>query len=130
MFAFALEGVPMPPTLGNGKICYIALPATDIARSSDFYRNVFDWNIRKRDDGSISFDDGVGEVSGVWTLRLAPTQPGLLIYIMVNSATETIDKIIANSCEIVQPIGGDPGEITAHFRDPGGNILGIYQQHT
>jgi hypothetical protein len=25
----------MPPTLMNGKICYIEMPATDIARSSD-----------------------------------------------------------------------------------------------
>ncbi len=28
----------MPPTLANGKICYIEMPATDIARSSDFYK--------------------------------------------------------------------------------------------
>jgi hypothetical protein len=28
----------------------------------------------------------------------------------------------------VQPIGGDPGEKTARFRDPGGNVLGLYQE--
>jgi predicted enzyme related to lactoylglutathione lyase len=120
----------MPPTFGNGKICYIELPATDPTRSADFYAKVFDWNIRKRDDGSISFDDGVGEVSGVWTTHRTPASPGLLIHIMVDSATETIKKIIANGCEIAQPIGADAPEITAHFRDPGGNILGIYQQPT
>ena len=37
----------MPPTLANGKICYIEMPATDIARSADFYKRVFGWNIRK-----------------------------------------------------------------------------------
>ena len=26
----------MPPTLANGKICYIEMPTTDIARSADF----------------------------------------------------------------------------------------------
>jgi len=26
----------MPPTLGNGKICYIEMPAIDVARSADF----------------------------------------------------------------------------------------------
>jgi len=26
----------MPPTFANGKICYIEMPATDIARSADF----------------------------------------------------------------------------------------------
>jgi len=38
----------MPPTIGNGKICYIELPATDPARSSEFYKQVFGWNIRTR----------------------------------------------------------------------------------
>ena len=36
----------MPPTLGNGKICYIEIPATDIARSADFYSRDFGWHIR------------------------------------------------------------------------------------
>ena len=54
----------MAPTFANGKICYIEVPATDIARSSNFYKQVFGWNIRKRGDGSTSFDDTVGQVSG------------------------------------------------------------------
>jgi predicted enzyme related to lactoylglutathione lyase len=121
----------MPPTYANGKICYIDFPATDIARSADFYAKVFGWNVRQRGDGATSFDDGVGQVSGTWSLGRPPsTEPGLLLYIMVDSATETIDKIVANGCEIVQPIGADAPEITARFRDPGGNILGIYQEPT
>ncbi len=118
----------MPPTFGNGKICYIQIPAKDIDRSSAFYQKVFGWNIRKRSDGTVSFDDGVGQVSGVWVLNHPPsTQPGLLIYIMVDNAAETADRIIANGGQIVQPIGADLPEITARFLDPGGNILGIYQ---
>ena len=121
----------MPPTYANGKICYIDLPATDIARSADFYAKVFGWNIRTRGDGSTSFDDGVGQVSGTWSLGHPPsTTPGLLLYIMVDSATETIDKIVANGCEIVPTIGGEVPEITARFRDPGGTVLGIYQEPT
>ena len=58
----------MPPTFGNGKICYIEIPATDVARSADFYAKVFGWNVRRRGDGSTAFDDGVGEVSGTWVL--------------------------------------------------------------
>lgn len=118
----------MPPTHGNGKICYIDMPAADIARSSDFYKNVFGWKIRQRGDGATAFDDGVGEVSGTWTFGRPPsTQPGLLVYIMVDSVAATIDQIVTNGCQIVQPIGADAPEITARFRDPAGNILGIYQ---
>jgi hypothetical protein len=31
----------MPPTLANGKVCYIEIPAVDIPRSTDFYAKVF-----------------------------------------------------------------------------------------
>ena len=30
--------------------------------------------------------------------------------------------------EVVQPIGADHPEITARFRDPGGNVIGLYQE--
>ena len=119
----------MPPTLANGKICYVEMPATDIARSADFYRRVFGWQIRQRGDGSTAFDDSVGEVSGTWVVGRAPAEnPGLLIYVMVNSVAATVDLVVANGGEIVQPIGGDAPEITARFRDPGGNVIGIYQE--
>ena len=119
----------MPPTIGNGKICYLQIPTTDIARSADFYHRVFGWSIRERGDGRIAFDDGVGEVSGEWVLGRPPSsQVGLLIYIMVDSVAATADLILANGCEIVQAIGGDAPEITARFRDPGGNVIGIYQE--
>ena len=119
----------MPPTSANGKICYIEMPATDIARSADFYRRVFGWNIRKRGDGSTAFDDTTGEVSGTWVLGRPPAEkPGLLFYIMVDSVTATVDAVVANGCEIVQAIGADTPEITARFRDPSGNVIGLYQQ--
>jgi predicted enzyme related to lactoylglutathione lyase len=119
----------MPPTFGNGKICYIEIPATDIARSADFYHRVFGWNTRKRGDGSTAFDDAVGQVSGTWVLGRPPASaPGLLVYVMVDSVAAALDLIVANGGEIVQPIGADAPEITARFRDPAGNVLGLYQQ--
>ena len=119
----------MPPTLSNGKICYLEIPATDVARSSDFYKKVFDWNMRQRGDGATAFDDAVGEVSGAFVLGRPPgSAPGLMIYIWVESAAATVEAIIANGGEIVQAIGGDAPEITARFRDPGGNVIGIYQE--
>ena len=117
------------PTLANGKVCYIEIPALDIDASANFYKSVFGWNSRRRGDGSLAFDDGVGEVSGTWVLgRKAMTEPGLLIYIMVDSVAATIDAVIENGGLIVQPIGGDAPEITARFSDPAGNVLGLYQE--
>jgi hypothetical protein len=119
----------MPPTIGNGKICYIELPAVDVARSADFYARVFGWKIRKRGDGATAFDDAVGEVSGAWVLGRPPaSQPGLMVYVMVDSVAATVDAVVANGGEIVQPIGADAPEITARFRDPAGNVIGLYQE--
>jgi len=119
----------MPPTFGNGKVCYLELPATDIARSAEFYRRVFGWKTRQRGDGHLAFDDGVGEVSGTWVLGRAPSStPGILVYLMVDSVAATLESVVASGGEVVQPIGADAPEITARFRDPGGNVLGLYQQ--
>jgi uncharacterized protein len=119
----------MPPTLVNGKICYIEMPATEVARSADFYKKVFGWNIRQRGDGHTAFDDTTGEVSGAWVLGRPPSgKPGLLFYVMVDSVATTVDAVVAHGGEIVQPIGADAPEITARFRDPGGNVIGLYQQ--
>ncbi len=116
------------PTYGNGKICYIEMAATDVDRSATFYKAVFGWNIRKRGDGAIAFDDGVGEVSGSWVKGRTPaTSPGLLVYIMVDDMEKTIEAVIANGGTIVQPVGMDAPEITARFSDPAGNIIGLYQ---
>jgi predicted enzyme related to lactoylglutathione lyase len=119
----------MTPTLENGKICYVEIPATNVQHSAEFYEKVFDWRIRQRGDGAIAFDDSVGAVSGTWVTGRPPaTTPGLLIYIMVDSVAATIDTIIAQGGELVQPIGADAPEITARFRDPAGNVIGLYQQ--
>lgn len=119
----------MPPTSANGKICYIEMPATDIARAADFYQKVFGWNVRKRGDGATAFDDTVGEISGAWVPGRPPAStPGLLFYIMVDSVEQAVEAVKANGGEIVQPIGVDAPGITARFRDPGGNVIGLYQE--
>jgi uncharacterized protein len=119
----------MPPTSANGKICYIELPATDIVRSSAFYQKTFGWNVRTRPNGSVAFDDTTGQVSGSWVIGRPPASaPGILFYIMVDSVEASLAAVAKNGCEIVQKIGMDAPEITARFRDPGGNIIGLYQE--
>lgn len=118
----------MPPTMANGKICYVEIPALDVPRSAAFYAAVFGWGTRQRGDGSTAFDDAVGEVSGTWvTGRPASTAPGLLIYVMVDSVASTLDAVVANGGRIVQPIGMDAPEVTARISDPAGNVIGLYQ---
>src|SRR6266850_7359438 len=119
----------MPPTFSNGKICYLEIPAIDVPQSVAFYEAVFGWHIRLRGDGSTAFDDSVGEVSGTWVTGRPPTRDaGMLVYIMVDSVAKTIDAVVAHGGELVQPIGMDAPEVTARFRDPAGNVIGLYQE--
>jgi len=52
------------------------------------------------------------------TGRPQSPEPGLLLYVMVDSVEVTADAVVANGGEIVQPIGADAPKITARFRDP------------
>src|SRR3954471_15977003 len=91
------------PELRSGKICYVELPAADVAASADFYRTVFGWSIRRRGDGSLAFEDTVGGVSGTFVPDRAPAaDPGLLVYVMVADARGAVERIVAAGGRLVR----------------------------
>ncbi len=61
------------------------------------------------------------------SIRPPSTTPGLLIYIWCDSVAATIKAVLTHGGELVQDIGADAPEITARFRDPGGNVVGLYE---
>ena len=116
-------------TQRHGKVTYLEIPATDPQVSADFFNKVFNWNIRERGDGVIAFDDTLKEVSGAFiTGRTSSTDAGVVIYIMVDDAEETMAALREQNAQILQPLGFDAPEITAWFADPAGNRFGIYQK--
>ncbi len=116
------------PIFANGKICYLEIPALDIAISARFYEVVFGWHIREDGGGNKSFDDSTGQVSGMWiTGRPPATNPGIMISIMVNSIADTIKLIVENDGKIVQAPGATSTEQVALFSDPAGNVFCLYQ---
>lgn len=120
---------PPPPTIRSGKICYLEIPAVDVQSSARFYERAFGWTIRHRGTGRPSFDDTTGQVSGAWvTDRAADGEPGILVHIMVADAAAAAEAVVAAGGDIVLPPGQYGGEVLARFRDPAGNLLGIYQQ--
>jgi uncharacterized protein len=117
------------PGYRTGKICYIEIPAKDVKQSADFYNRVFGWQTRQRGDGSTAFDDTVNEVSGTWVRgRPVAAEPGIMVYIMVASAARAVEAIRSAGGEIVDHVEPRAPEVVATFRDPAGNLIGIYQQ--
>ena len=117
------------PTWRTGKICYVEIPAVDVARSAGFYRQAFGWRMRTRGDGATAFDDTVGQVSGTFVVGPPPAaEPGFVVYIMVADAAAALAAVQAAGGEIVRPVDPGAAEVFAWFKDPGGNVLGVYQQ--
>ena len=113
----------------HGKICYVEIPSSNIEQSADFYMNSFGWQMRKRGDGATAFDDTMGQVSGSFAMGRNPSEaPGILFYIMVDDVEAMCETVKRYGGTIVQPVGKDAPEITARFRDPSGNIIGLYQE--
>jgi predicted enzyme related to lactoylglutathione lyase len=120
------------PNYATGKICYLEIPATDVEASAAFYEAVFGWSLRRRGDGELAFDDTVGEVSGSWVTGRPPTSdPGLVVHVMVDDIEAALARVVERGGEVVTPVtwlGEKEGY--AIFRDPAGNILGVYQEAT
>ncbi len=49
---------------------------------------------------------------------------------MVAQMEQAMKVAVDHGGEIVDPVGKHLPEIMAKFRDPGGNIFGLYQDHT
>jgi hypothetical protein len=117
------------PTLATGKICYLEIPTTDRERSVAFYRDAFGFALRERGDGSIAFDDSVGEVSGSWVTDRPPSaQPGIIAYVMAADIGAMLDAVRRAGGQIAVDV--DPGsrEKFAHVLDPSGNLIGVYEE--
>jgi predicted enzyme related to lactoylglutathione lyase len=112
----------------HGHVSYLEIPAVDAEQSAAFYEAIFGWTIHRRDTGRRSFDDGSGDLSGAWvTGRAASSEPGLLPYIYVDHIDTVVARVTARGGEIVKPPFPEGDLWVATFRDPAGNLMGIWQ---
>jgi len=117
--------------LPRPRLCYIEIPSVDLGESIAFYENVFGWNIRHRNSEHPSFDDATKDISGAWVLgREISRKPGLLPYIWVDRVDTTLALVRQHGGELLAlPHPDSPGgEWIATFRDPAGNVIGLYQE--
>ncbi len=114
-----------------GAITYLHVPAADVRAAAAFYRDVFGWSINGLDSDRPSFDDASGLLSGAWISKhLVAAEPGLLPYIYVADIGATVAEIVAHGgATLTEPFA--EGLLTvATFRDPAGNVIGIWHDTT
>ena len=115
--------------LPRPRLCYVEIPAKDTRASAGFYEAVFGWSIRDRDSGHPSFHYPQGDVSGAWvTGRAVSREAGLLLYIWVDSIDEMLPLIEKAGGETVAKPQHMGNMWIATFRDPAGNVVGLYQE--
>ena len=103
--------------------------STDVAKSADFYRKVFGWNVRTRGDGEVAFDNRAGQLSGAWILgRHAFEGTRLTIHFMVDDIEAAMKLVKEKGGEITHRVGRHAPEITAEFPDSSGNVFSLYQE--
>lgn len=117
------------PHFADGKICYIEIPCAEPAAASAFYATVFGWQLRQRADGSVAFDDGVGEVSGTWVTGRPPSgEAGVVIHVMVGEIDPALARVRSAGGHVVREVDPAHSEVFAHIQDPFGNLFGVYEQ--
>lgn len=116
------QGIARP-----GKLSYMQIPAVDALKSADFYRAVFGWTVGDNPE-HVSFSDTTGELIGAWvTDRAIANEPGILPYIYVSDVRATLEALTARGGQVVTPPYPEGTLTVATFRDPAGNVLGIWQ---
>lgn len=112
----------------SGGVSYLRVPANDPEATAVFYRDVFGWTVdTTRPDPS--FEDGTGHVIGHFVSGLAVAgEAGVRPYVYVDSVDDTLDLVGANGGRVVEPAYAEGDLRVATFRDPAGNVVGVWQR--
>jgi uncharacterized protein len=123
------SGADVDPRISRpGGVSYLEIPAEDPQQSGVFYEAVFGWRV-DADREEPSFEDGTGHVIGHFVRDLpAAGEAGVRPYVFVARVDETLDKVIAAGGEVVTAPYPEGDLWVARFRDPSGNVLGVWQQ--
>jgi predicted enzyme related to lactoylglutathione lyase len=114
-------------THSHHSIDYVEIYVDDVAAAKAFYGGAFGWRFNDYgpDYSGIQAPDGDGEVGGISVGGTSGSSPLVLV----------ISDNLDDSLQAVQDAGGElaegpfdyPGGRRFHFRDPSGNVLGVFQ---
>ena len=110
------------------KVAWFEVVGSDGQQLRDFYGQIFGWNFQMGDDPSMDYgmtnpgETGIG--GGVGT---SPAGGHAMFYVEVDDPQETLDRIVAAGGEVAMPVTELPMVTFAQFRDPEGNLVGLFK---
>jgi uncharacterized protein len=116
----------------NNKVVHFEIPCDDPKKTMDFFTNVFGWKFIQF--GTMDYwtvmtgDEKSPGINGGLMKKLDPQQP-VVNSINVASVDEYVKKIESSGGQVVVPKMAIPSVgWLAYFKDPDGNIHGIYEE--
>lgn len=108
----------------ENQIDYVELPASNIARTKDFYTGVFGWKFEDYGPDYCSFFDG--RLAGGFTTETPAPARGLLLVFYARDLAAMQERIKNAGGTIVKATFSFPGGRRFHFADPNGNELAVW----
>jgi hypothetical protein len=105
-------------------IDYIEFHATDIAKTKQFYGDVFGWKFEDYGPEYTSFADG--RIAGGFCKGAVTAGAGPLVVIYVDDLEAAVLSVKAAGGRITKAIFSFPGGSRFHFTDPSGNELAAW----
>jgi predicted enzyme related to lactoylglutathione lyase len=107
------------------RISYLELPAKDVAGTRDFYAQVFGWAFTDYAPHYAATTNGDTDL-GINGSTEEHAITLLLPLVEVQDLEAAFARVTASGGEITVPIFAFPGGRRFHFRDPAGNVLGVF----
>jgi len=122
----------------HGTLNYIQIPAADLDESTAFYEAVFGWSVTRSPTVAAEleqtsypeFADSTGKVGGAFVLGRRPSQEaGILPCVLVQDIDETLRAVVDNGGKVATSRTAivEVVDSEAAFRDPAGNMIGLFE---
>jgi predicted enzyme related to lactoylglutathione lyase len=107
---------------------YVEINVTDLPAARAFYEQAFGWEFNDYGPTYAGIRSATGdeEVGGLNAER-EPQPGGPLVLLWSDDLDGSVDAVAAAGGEVTEGPYDYPGGRRFHFRDPSGNVLGVYQ---
>jgi predicted enzyme related to lactoylglutathione lyase len=116
---------------------WIEIRTRDAGAAARFYEAVFGWRVVARDDSEgteyLIFDTGEAPRAqnlrrGAIRLAAGEEAPGVVVYVLVEDIDGVLAQVEEAGGEVAVPKTPQEESYKAYFRDPDGNLLGLWEE--
>jgi predicted enzyme related to lactoylglutathione lyase len=113
----------------NPLIAHIEIPSTDLDKSKDFFKKIFNWEFKPFGNGYLLFNNHKGIMAGLRKVDSVSKGDSTVFHVNVENIDETLKKAaeyggsVKRGKTIIPAMGW-----YALINDPDGNTIGLYQK--